>query len=458
MNKPKSLPWYKAVANKAASLFSSQTVVPSSYSNSDFKPWIFGVGNNGSDVYIDLKSSGSIKEAYQKCPPIASIVHKQASAFVSGKTWLLDNSGKEATGSIADLWRKKLSSPNPLQTWTQFEKQMIVYLSLYEYCVIFPVYSVGFEDVPVNIWIIPGDIVQFEKSNNAFFSSTSQFIKNIIISYQGDTTTLPAEQFVILRGDSPNMCDPIIPQSRLIPIQKNINNIIGLYESKNVLINQRGAMGILSQEKDTSGMGNTPLPKGEKEDIQRELMMYGLRAGQSKYIISNASLKWTSMMMPYKDLMFSEWAQDDTMVIADALNYPYRLLASEKAASYNDVKEFKVLLYQDHIIPLSKLLYEQLSVGLKLNQIGLQLDKDYSMVPALQEDDQKRAQARKMRNEALQIEFYNNLITLDMWRIKNDEDPIGGEHGSSYYYQLLQKGYVFGQPKTSIQNEKEEVK
>lgn len=439
----------KSIVNKAMGMFSSQPVGlnPSNYNNSQSKGWFFGMGG-GQEIHFDFTGNSSIRDAYLCCPPVSSIINKHASAFIGGKTWLLDGKGKEATGPIAESFKKFLKNPNPLQTWTQWEAQMITFTMLYEYCVLLPVVSVGYEDDPPSaVWVIPGDIVEFEMNPGAFYNTSSKPIKNVIINCAGERSVIDGDKVWIIKGPASNLQDSVLPQSRIKPIAKNINNIIGIYESKNALINYRGSMGILTQEKDTSGMGHLPMPESEKDDIQSGLMRYGLRGGQRKYIVTSASLKWQSMIIPYKDLMFSEWAQDDTMVICDALNYPYRLLAQEKSASYNDVKEFKKLLYQDYTIPTSKWVYEQLTSFLKLDQHGLHLDKDYSSVYALQDDEKDKATARKARNEALQIEFLNNLLTLDRWRELNDEDAVGGEFGGKYYYELVAMGWSFGSMK-----------
>lgn len=413
--------------------------------------WTFGVGDT-KDFYT-FTGMSSIKCAYDDCPPLAAIVNRCASAFIAGNTWLMDSGGKEANGVVAEGIRTLLKSPNPLQTWTQFEAQLSIYIQLYEQCLILPIYSVGFESKPpAQLWIIPPDIVTYQYKTGAYWN-TGNYIQSVMIAYASDITVLPYEKFIHIKGYVLSSVVPVIPGSRIKSIAKNINNLIGIYDSKNVLINYRGSMGILSQEKDTSGAGNIPLEESEKDDIQSGLMQYGLRSSQKRYIITNASLSWQSMQMPYKDLMLSEWAQDDVMVLCDALNYPYRLLAAEKSASYNDVKEFKKMLYQDHIIPLSKIIYEQLTEGLQLDKHGIHLEKDYSEIYALQEEEGKKATARKVRNEALQIEFMNNLITLNRWRELNGEDTV--TDGNKYYYELLELGYVFGSKTSAPQNSSE---
>lgn len=232
-----------------------------------------------------------------------------------------------------------------------------------------------------------------------------------------------------------------------------INNIIGAYQSRNTLIKRRGALGIISSDtKDESG--TVSLTSNEKDDLQKEFLKYGLMKDQYQVIISNAAIKWQQIGYPTRDLMLFEEIEDSTMRICDAYGYPYRLLSSEKTNSLggSDLKEYKKLLYQDTIIPDAEMIADDLNLLFGLNDLPERIEIDYTHIAIMQEDKQKEAQARKTRNEALQIEFYNNLITLNRWLELNDEDTIG-EDGNKYYYQLTALGMSFGKENNTVINE-----
>jgi hypothetical protein len=130
--------------------------------------------------------------------------------------------------------------------------------------------------------------------------------------------------------------------------------------------------------------------------------------------------------------MLFEEIEGSTMAICDGLGYPYRLMAAEKSASYNDVNQFKKMLYQDFIFPEAESICEQWNQMFDTAKYNLNIDKDYSHIPVLQEDQLQAAQARKARNDALLIEWQNDLITRNMWLEKNGEDPLP-EGGDLYY-------------------------
>ena len=47
-------------------------------------------------------------------------------------------------------------------------------------------------------------------------------------------------------------------------------------------------------------------------------------------------------------------------------------------------------------------------------------------------------------NDALLIEYLNNLITGNRWRELLGEDTVAGGNGDKYYYELVQQGIPFG--------------
>lgn len=401
----------------------SETLQPSTYRSEQLQNQKWFWDNTGTEILFSYNGLNDVKQAYEKCPVVYSIINKQAYAYINGKTWVVNSRGKEATGDFSNKLRKLFARPNPLQNQKQFEAQIAIYMRLFGYCVILPFVPKGYDLVDAtSLWIIPPYMCEFVMSRQTFYNLGAGQILKVKVKYGDEESELNHEDIIILKDISPGFSNIIIPDSPIKPLQQNINNLIAIYESKGALINNRGALGILTPEKEPDG--NIPLEPEEKEDIQNGLMRYGLKSGQWKFIVTNTSLKWQQMSVPYRDLMLTEWAQDDSMVICDALNYPYRLLSTEKGASYNDINEFKKLLYQDFVKPFGEMICDQLNEIFKCGENNCKIVRDYSDVDVLQEDDVKKANARKLRNEYLQIEFQNGLITLDDWLADLGRDPL----------------------------------
>lgn len=390
--------------------------------------WLFNMTGGGrSDIHFNFDDLESVIAAYEKCAPVYSIVNKQAYAYTNGKAWILDEATKkESTSPFAGKVKALLNHPNILQNGKQFKAQMAIYLRLFGYCVLLPIKPRGF---PMSdskaLWIIPPYMCKFNWAKETFFNLKKGIIQSVVVKYGTEETTLMPEDIIVLKDITPGFDTPFLPASPIKPLAQNISNLIGIYESKGVLINYRGALGILSPQIDPQGA--IAMDPEEKKDLQDSLGRYGIRNGQWKFIVSNSSMQWQQMGVPYRDLMLTEWTEDDTMAVCDGLNYPYKLLANQSSSSMNgtEVGEYKKNLYQDFVMPFAEMIDEQLGEAFEMKENGCCLNTDYSHVPVLQEDNVKNATARLLLNQALKIEHETGLLTINQWLIKLGEDPIG---------------------------------
>jgi phage portal protein BeeE len=410
--------------------------------------WLFdSAGIGGLDVHFSYNGLDDIVKAYECCPPVYSIVNKQSYAFTNGRTFITNLKGKgkekEATSEYANKVRRLLTSPNALQNGKQFEAQIAVYLRLFGYCVILPIKPVGFpnEDATA-LWIIPPYMCEFKFAKQTFYNLKKGFISSITVKYGNEESNLNPDDVIILREITPGFDTLFLPGSPIKPIQQNISNLIGIYNSKGMLINYRGALGILTPEKDP--MGNIPMDEDKKQEIQNELSRYGLRSNQWKFIISSSSLKWQQMGIPYRDLMLTEWAEDDTMVICDALNYPFKLLANTKSSSMNgtETAQFQKILYQDFVIPFAEMIYEQIAEAFEAEKNNVKIEKDFSHITVIQDDKLAAGRALQYANTGAQIQWLNNVITANEWRKLTELDAIDG--GDVYYDDWVKEGKIFG--------------
>jgi hypothetical protein len=387
--------------------------------------------NGTSTFHFQYSGYNSAQKAYERCPPVNAIINRKAQAYINGKTWVLNKQGKAKGKEATSIEAKKLQAlfkkPNPLQSWKQFEAQGYIYQQLFGYTIVLPIKPVGFkENIDATaLWNIPPSMVDIEETNKLFYQSdTGGIIKQIVLNYKGTRTPLKVEDIYILKDFAPSFCSLVVPDSRIRALELPINNIIGAYESRNVLINYRGALGILSQDPGSGQYGTIPMSNNQKEELQQEFRRYGLSNHQWQFIITSASLKWQQMGISTKDLMLFEEIEADTMAICDSYNYPYQLMSSAKGTTFSNLNEGKKLLYQDATMPEAESMYEQWNQLFNTEAYGILIDKDYGHVAVLQEDKAQTAQARLTLNEALTIEFQNGLITLDDWLEKLGEDPL----------------------------------
>lgn len=395
-------------------------------------------------TYVWKDSDSSLK-AYEYCPPFSAIINRMAQAYINGKTWVMNTQGKEATSADAVKLRKLFTKPNPLMSWKQFEAQQQIYIDLYGYCLLLPIIPFGFEQFgPIeatSIWNIPPIMFDVKETNKLFYQTDMKgIIQSIKMTYKGNNTLLDINNLYIFKDFVPSCHTLVFPESRVKALQKPIANIIGAYAARKKLINYRGAQGIFTQEPGRGNWVNIPVTPKQKEDLQRDFRRYGIREDQWTYIMTEAAMKWQPIGLPTRDLMLFEEIQDDIMRICDAYGYPSPLINSEKGPAVANTKEYKAQLYQDAIIPKADNNYEQWNIVFRTAERNLKIQKDYSHIPVLQEDEKTLWDARNSRVDSLIKEWKADMITRNRFLVLNNEDPLGPE-GDVYY-----STYVASQP------------
>lgn len=391
--------------------------------------WSFnGVG--GEFQYFKYDGYKSCTEAYNRCPPISAIINRKSQAFINGQTWLLDKDGAVAETKEAKEFNKLWKKPNPIQSQKQFEAQLYSYFQLFGFAIIFPVKPVGYtKNIEASsLWNIPISWIDWNKTYEKFTLSGVQILQEIVVNFSGYYTTLKIADLIIIRDVTISFDNITFPTSKINPLQMPINNIIGAFESRNTLINYRGAFGILSTD---PGKGQyVPLPLGEieKEKLQKDFRRYGLRKKQFQVILTTASLKWQSMGYPTKDLMLMEEVQESSKSVCDGMNFPPHLLGLIDP-TFNNQSTAEKGLYRNAIIPDADNIFDQLQTAFDFDKYGLNFEKDFSKIESLQSDKKFEAEARLQLNNALQIEWNNGLITLDQWLEKLGEDPLPNNSG-----------------------------
>jgi hypothetical protein len=412
--------------------------------------WTMVMGTGGAFSHFGYKNYESAWNAFWMCPPLHSIIMRKTRSYSNGMPYLLDDKGKEVTqgnrinyySGIFDL----LKRPNAIQNWRHFDAQLYTSLQIWQFAVVLTNVPVGYNGLTnaSSMFVLPVQYLEFNQKPQIDITSLTDLrdaFDSIRLNYGGYTITLPLENLLIFRDFNLSCGDySILPDSLVRANEKPINNIIGAYDSRGKLINYRGALGILSKDARGGELAGLNISKTEKETVQREFKRYGLRSDQFNMIITNAALKWQQIGIPTKDLMLFEEIEADIQQLCNEWGYQNRLLGSNSANSLGgaDANAYNAMVYQNAIIPEANNIYEQWTQFSKLDEKGYKIEKDFSKEPCLQEDDGKKATARKSRNDAYQIEWENNLCTLNEWRAANGDDPVKKD-GDLYKFEWDQK-------------------
>jgi len=399
-----------------------------------------------------FKTPSAWGRAYSECAPVGAIINRQAKAFSNGLVRLTDLDGNELARESSDTKRirRLFTKPNPVQTWNQFISQAKVYHRVYGYAVIFCMSPAGFKpEDTVSMWVLPNEMLQVQFTGKWIMQME---LADIISSVRFNNVPLDLSSLIFFQDTHQDISRlstsyGILSGSRLSTLKDPINNIVSAYSARSVMINKRGAIGILSNEgKDAIGPLN--LDPSEKKAVQEDFQQYGLTSDQYQVIITNANLKWQSMTFPTRDLMLFEEIEDDVRQIADSLEYPMFLLGFKEGTTFSNVGEAKKWLYQDVLIPESEDFSQVINDGLNLSAYGLKFSLDFSHIEALQDSAREKNEAAKALAATLQIEFESNVITLNQWRKARGWDEM--PDGDKYFFELSGQ-FTSSRPTINIQ-------
>lgn len=385
-----------------------------------------------SAAWLGMKNKMMQKYAYEYCFPLSSVIDRLAEYDISGtvEIYRLEGKGKEnpATNSWSQNMRKLMLRPNPLQNWMQFRAQQIAYKKTFGFCPVLPIvpagmspeYAQGIINLPPWLFqpvIKPGvNIIQATELN--------QIVSGWRVNILGKQTVIGPDQLFIL--DDGYMQDEFfsytLPMSRLVGLDMAISNLCASMEADNVLLRKRGPLGFITHApKSDPVSGNIAMTNDEKSELQQNLAGYGLNWAQYQYVISRQPVKWESMGYNVKELGTKETIIAAERAICHRYAYPF-ILYEEQDATYANGGNAKKGVYQDNVIPGNKKDLMEYARFFQAEENNCEICGDYSHVAAFQEDEKFRGQAAQLLDQALQIEWLNNVITLNQWRILRGYD------------------------------------
>lgn len=363
--------------------------------------------NRDNPIYID---TDDLMCVYLSIPHLRLVIDQKAKMFANMEIKLVDKDGKEKDQHpVLTL----LKNPNPLQTQEQFLAQYSIYKDIYANAFIYKLKA--FKDsLPKVLWNLPGGDMKVIPTGKMF---QQMKIEDIVKHYEFtvdnglEPTKFKTDEIIhISTGVSENY---FIGKSAILTLNKALSNIDGAYKTRNILIHEKGAIGILSSEtKDSDGA--IPFGPGERQRIEREYhQKYGLGDDKMRIIMSGAALKWSPMSFPTKDLMLFEEVEDDFAAILGEYGMSRDLFPSTKGATFENQSLAIRATYQNTEQPEADLLMRKLTKEFRLEEQGLELQASYEHVPAMQEDKEKAAREQKTKVEGLILALDKGIITKE---------------------------------------------
>jgi hypothetical protein len=359
-------------------------------------PWQNQLWGVKTPVWIDTNNAW---EWFLSIPELRAVVDKRASMMSSNVPVLYDKEGNVITNHwLNDLIRK----PNPMQSWGDVVYSLSVndalYSNAFAYC---PVRTLNVRNLMVTL---PSGKIQIDLNGTTLKQmDVDGLISGFTFKYDAQKFEKLNIQDVIYLTTADGM-SIVKPTSRLDALKFPLSNIKASYHKRNVLLENIGAIGILSAQNSDMG-GVIPMTPEEKRQIQRD--WYG--RSRDELMITESQVNWTPMSYPTRDLMLFEELTADKLAIIDAYGLNYNLFSSDKGATFTNVRDSIRMVYTDTIIPETQEMYNTIMQQLKLSDEGYYLKADFSHLPVLQDDEQSKATAEKLNVDMQSVKIKDIL-------------------------------------------------
>ena len=351
-------------------------------------PYASQVWGKKEAVWVDTNDSWKL---FIEIPELRAVIDKRASMMSSNHPCLYDMNGDKVENHwVMDL----IKNPNATQSWSDVVYSLSVQDALYSnsfaYC---PKRSFDIRNLMVPL---PANKVKINLSGKKLEAmDTEDLITNFKFYYDDDTIqTIDWFDMVYLTtDDGMNLVKPI---SRVDSLKYPLSNIKAQYHKRNVLLENLGAIGILSTNNNDMG-GAIPMTPEERKQIQRDWF----NRNKDELMITESSVDWKPMSYPTKDLMLFEELTADKIAIIDTYGLSVNLFSSDKGATFTNVRDSIRMVYTDTIIPEVQSMYDSI-----MKQWGLDgeyyLKAEVNHLPVMQVDEESRANVQNTKAETLE--------------------------------------------------------
>jgi hypothetical protein len=353
-------------------------------------------------VWVDVNDAWKL---YAEIPELRAVIDKRASMMSSNVPVLLDSNGDRVESHwLLDL----IDKPNAMQSWADVVYSLSVQDGLYNNAFAYaPVRTLGIRNLMVPL---PADKVKIHTSGKKLKQMDAEdLVDKFEFQYDNDETEIIMwnDMVYLVTDDGMNI---IKPMSRIETLKFPLSNLKAQYKKRNVLLENIGAIGILSaQQSDMAGA--IPMTPEEKRKIRDDWY----RRSKDELIITEAKVDWKPMSYPTKDLMLFEELTADKLALFDAYGLNSNIFSSVDGATFSNVRDSIRMIYTDTIIPETQSMYDSIMRQFGLHEQGYYLEADFSHLPVMQDDEVASQQVVKTKVEAYSIMLRDGVISKQQY-------------------------------------------
>jgi len=356
---------------------------------------------NLNPAWLNLGKNNTLLNAYYEIPELNAVINYGAESISNGIWKYQNEKGENEDHSSLKL----LNNPNPVQNGKELLKDFYVYKAVFGNDFIYKLYPDGRKPTFDNIkclYNIPAQEMSVKMTGKLFQQTELNEIIEGYLFGGRDGHKFETEDILLSNdiGIKYKNGQYILGQSRMIGLSKALSNIIAAYESRNVLLNSRGAIGAwVNASKDATG-ATWALRSEEKKEIRDQATRnYGLTNGKSAIMVTNKDIRWEGNTFDSRRLQLMEETEQDFYKICDAYATPKELFSNTKGTTFTNKDSAERSFYRNRIIPVAEDLANGLTKFLVIEKGKLILD--FSHLEILQEDEKVKAERNSKNSQTI---------------------------------------------------------
>lgn len=342
---------------------------------------------------------------YDNIPELRGIIDRQASMFLNIDAAFTDKSGKEISTRETD----KFNFPNPFQDKQEFLTSAHKIFNLSDILV---VYLHGFngqyftKDVDIYIFNIDDLYIELNKFNDVPLNF-KEIVKKVEanVFWSDKRWNLNKGNLFFINSSGVSSKNLMLTNQKIKSAQKPLSNLASLYESENVIIKNRGAVGIFSPQTPKDGYGISI--GDETKETENQLNQYGTLKGQNKWIVSKSPINFIRTELTPTQLGFYETKESSIDAICAVWQHS-PLLLKMQGATFANIDASKADLYENKIIPDAKILYDAFNSNIFYNNT-FKISYNFDNIASLSESNLKNStQAEKNVKIVIDLNYQIN--------------------------------------------------
>lgn len=361
-------------------------------------------------IYIDLSN---VETAYYSVPHLQIVINRKAE-MLSNLEWTIKNNKGEVVEShwLLDL----LNNPNPLQNGKGLIFQLSVCKSIYGNAFVKKLKAFS-SSKPRCYYVLDSQGMKVNLTGKLYDQyEISGIIKDYELELNEINQKFEVDEILHLRMASNK---PIVAESPVKTLKDQLSNIEGAYKSRNILLNNRGMLGMISMG-NSKGEATIPMSPKEKKEAEEKLTKhYGIQQGQKPIGITTLPFNWHPMSFPTKDLLLFEEIEDDFKVICDTYGIRREVFSTVDGTTFENQNTALKSTYQNTIIPEANYIAEVFNT--EIESEGLKLEANLEHIPVLQEDKKEQAEVLEKMVDTLLKLLERGIISEADAKAKIDE-------------------------------------